>query len=272
MKYRFVSLGIVVAIGAIIAYRLLFGDISQHPLSPSTSHGIGLPTPAPTRSILLPTVSPITSPSVSSLTNSPLAQLSARPRPVSSVQLAVPFTIQAPDSDWSEPWAEGCEEAALLMVDAYLKGQHEATLPVAETKQAIEKMVDWQLTRFGSHKNLGVDALAVIARDYLNYQQVTVKHNIRLSDIRSTLRAGHPVIVPAAGRLLGNPYFKTPGPLYHVFVIIGFDGDQFIVNENGTRQGKSYRYSAAILENALHDWQEGIDITNTPKAYLILER
>src|SRR3989338_9267279 len=36
-----------------------------------------------------------------------------------SVNLAVPFTSQAPEKDWSQPWQAACGEAAGLMLDAY---------------------------------------------------------------------------------------------------------------------------------------------------------
>ena len=36
--------------------------------------------------------------------------------------------------------------------------------------------------------------------------------------IKEFLMAGKLVIVPAAGRQLGNPYYKAPGPVYHMLV------------------------------------------------------
>lgn len=188
-----------------------------------------------------------------------------------NVSLNVPFTIQAPDGQWVEPWAEGCEEAALLMADAYYSGNYQITLPVAETKTAIQKMVDWQIKRFGSHKDLGTDEMAIVAKEYLGYGSVIVKHNATVEDIKNELRDGSPVIVPAAGHLLQNPHFKQPGPPYHVFLIKGFEGDTFIANENGTRFGKDYTYSASTLTFALHDLQAGKELTETPMAYLVLK-
>jgi hypothetical protein len=188
------------------------------------------------------------------------------------VNLSVPFTIQAPDGQWIEPWEEGCEEAALLMADAFMRGSTAEIMPVAETKSKIQQMVDWQVERLGSHRDIGADEMAMVAREYLGYKAVRVKHNATLEDIRNELRQGRPVIVPAAGRLLNNPYFTPPGPIYHVFIITGFDGDQFIVNENGTRQGRSYTYSSTVLESALHDYRAGEPIVTGDMAYLVLER
>ena len=214
--------------------------------------------PSPSLSITPSLLSPLPSPSALQLKK--------------QISLAVPFTIQAPDSDWSEPWKEGCEEAALLMVSAYRKGDHQSLLPPAKTKGDIAAMVAWETERFGSHKNLGVEEMAVIAREYLNDKNVRVEHQISMNDIKEELRQGNPVIVPAAGQLLGNPYFKTPGPLYHVFVLTGFDGNTFIANENGTKRGYHYHYASTVLEYALHNWQEDQTITTTPNAYLIIEK
>lgn len=222
------------------------------------------------------TLAPLPSPSPSVIATpvqGPSPSPTPKPSPLAdSVHLAVPFTVQAPDGDWSEPWKEGCEEAALLMVSIYHKGDHTPDLPPEKMKQKIADMVDWELKRFGSHKNLNADEMAIIAKEYLGYEQVRVKHGATLTDIKNELRAGRPVVVPAAGQLLKNPYFKTPGPPYHVFVIKGFEGNTFITNENGTKRGRDYQYSAATLQNALHDYQEGVVMTNIPMAYLVLDQ
>lgn len=188
-----------------------------------------------------------------------------------AMQLAVPFTVQAPDGDWIEPWKEGCEEAALIMADAFINQDRREVIPSAEAKQKIYEMVQWEIKRFGGHKDLGVEDMAIIAKEYLGYTKVKIKKPADLKDIKDEIRLGKPVIVPMAGRLLRNPYFQPPGPYYHVFVIVGFEGDTFIANENGTKRGQNYRYSARILNKAWHDFEPEIDITKMSTAYLVLE-
>src|SRR5690348_1742961 len=39
------------------------------------------------------------------------------------VNLAVPFTVQAPHANWSEPYGELCEEASVLMAISYIRHQ-----------------------------------------------------------------------------------------------------------------------------------------------------
>jgi hypothetical protein len=61
-----------------------------------------------------------------------------------------------------------------------------------------------------------------------------------------------------AGRQLGNPNYKQPGPLYHMLVIKGYkkNGD-FITNDSGTRKGADYIYQADVIMQAMHDWNGG---------------
>lgn len=262
-----------ILIAGYVSWQYILGQRVKPPSEASS------PAPALSLAVTLPT--PSISPSVASPTPrspAPTASpaVSAAPTPLAkTVRLAVPFTPQAPDADWTEPWKEGCEEAALLMIEAFHRGDKAAVLPAAATKKAIADMVTWQHKRFGGHLDLGVDDMAAMAKEYLGYKTARVVRPVSiergLEEIRQELRAGHPVILPAAGQLLANPYFKQPGPVYHVFVITGYDGDDFIANENGTRRGRDYRYSATILRQAWHDYQAGEAITAGAPAYLVLE-
>jgi len=53
---------------------------------------------------------------------------------------------------------------------------------------------------------------------------------------------------------LGNPYFRTPGPIYHMLVVKGYDEDEFITNDVGTKRGDGFRYKYDRLISAIHDW------------------
>jgi hypothetical protein len=79
------------------------------------------------------------------------------------------------------------------------------------------------------------------------------------------------VIVPAAGRLLGNPYFTAPGPIYHMLILRGYTAsNQFISNDPGTKRGESYVYSVDTIMNAMHDWNNGEEITEGAKRVLVV--
>ena len=79
------------------------------------------------------------------------------------------------------------------------------------------------------------------------------------------------MIVPAAGQMIENPHFKTPGPLYHMVVVIGFDDvkNLFITNKPGTRSGGSFAYDQQKLFAAIHDWNNG-DVLHGEKKMIVV--
>ena len=80
--------------------------------------------------------------------------------------------------------------------------------------------------------------------------------------IKTAIAAGHPVIIPSAGRELGNPNFTGEGPIYHNLVIRGYTADgKFITNDPGTRKGEQYVYEQSVIMNAIHDWVPAGDRT-----------
>jgi len=172
-----------------------------------------------------------------------------------AINLAVPFTSQAPTSNWNLPFQEACEEASIIMVNAYYKGR---TLLPAETEDEINSLVDWQNKEFGSYLDTTAEQTATMLRSYFGYEHVEVSYEVTAETITAELKAGRPVIIPAAGRQLGNPYFTSPGPLYHMIVIKGVaENGDFITNDPGTRRGHNYTYKPEKLLSAVHDWNDG---------------
>jgi hypothetical protein len=184
------------------------------------------------------------------------------------VRIAVPFSPQAPFADWGMPYQEACEETSLLMVDAYYR-----QLPFSreDADRAIQELVAWEMEHFGYHEDTTLEEVARIAREYLHYR-TRILENPSLEDIQRELAQGRPVIVPVAGRDLGNRYFTPPGPWYHMLVITGYDGTHFLTNDPGTRRGEAYQYRYDVLLEAIHDWT-GVkeEIRTGRKAALILE-
>lgn len=165
--------------------------------------------------------------------------------------LDVPFGSQAPYANWDDLHNEACEEAAMIMADAYFSRR---TLNPHLMEQTILSLVKWE-----EGKGYSVDVTAEETENILyGYfhldSRLVVQPTAQM--IRDELAAGRPVIVPAAGRMLGNPNFRRPGPIYHMLVIRGYDlnTDEFITNDPGTRKGEGYRYKTAVLMAAIHDW------------------
>ncbi len=198
--------------------------------------------------------------------------LEAKPVPTLplSINLAVPFTPQAPHANWDLPYQEGCEEASVYMVERFYEGEPEGLIEAGKADKAILSMVAFQEGLYGSALDTTVEQTGVFA-EVMFGRTYEIIDNPTLYDIQVRLAAGYPVIVPAAGRLLSNPYFTAPGPLYHMLVIRGYTEDgQFIVNDPGTRRGEAYLYDFDTLMNAMHDWNLGDEITEGKKAILMV--
>ncbi len=166
----------------------------------------------------------------------------------------VPFTPQAPTADWGLPYQEACEEASVLMVNRFYTKRPLPTDPV-EVAKIITDMTIWGEENMDGKLDTNAKTTARYFTEYLEYdpKRVSVVYDMTIDDIKAVIASGKPVIVPAAGRDLGNEHFHEPGPLYHMLVIIGYDSDEFIVNDPGTRFGKGYRYDQHVLFNAVHD-------------------
>lgn len=173
--------------------------------------------------------------------------------------LSVPFQSQAPFGDWSEPYENACEEASIIIVEHALKNQ---SLSKQEMKDEIDRSVNWQVENWGSHHDLDAAQTLKLALEYFSLRGEVIK-NVQIEQVKSQIADGHPVIVPSAGRKLGNPNFRGQGPVYHMLVVIGYDDDQglFVTNDPGTRQGESYTYKYNILMNAISGPEESMEKT-----------
>ncbi|MCC6934732.1 MAG: C39 family peptidase [Candidatus Yanofskybacteria bacterium] len=180
--------------------------------------------------------------------------VSATPGPVN---LAVPFSSQAPFGDWSLPWQEACEEASALLVDAYWRG---ATVSADSVAAEIQRLVAWEQERFGYYQHTTAAETALMLREVYGYRRVDVEYGVGTERIAEHVRAGRPVIVPLAGRLLGNKYYTQPGPAYHMLVVKGVaENGDIITNDVGTRHGRNLTYAPAVFLNAMHDVPQGGD-------------
>lgn len=168
-----------------------------------------------------------------------------------TINLNVPFAVQAPNANWEMPYKEACEEASLIMVVGYLNGVIDYQND--ELIKQIDDLVQYQQEIFGEHKDLTILETAKVAQDYFNVNYRLIV-DLDIDKIKLELNKGNPVIVPAAGRLLGNPNFRGEGPLYHMLVIKGYQNDFFITNDPGTRNGKDYLYQVDKLITAIADW------------------
>lgn len=185
-----------------------------------------------------------------------------------SVNLAVPFTVQAPNANWDEVHQEFCEEASILMAASYVKGWD-----IPDTEMADKKMFeikDFEERKFGYYKDTTAEEMAIILREFYKIEKVEVIYNPTADTIKQALNEKKVIIAPAAGRQLDNPYYRQPGPLYHALVIKGYTKTgNFITNDPGTRRGADFIYLPDILMNAIHDWNSG-DVENGRRVIIIV--
>ena len=185
----------------------------------------------------------------------------------SKVLINVPFTTQAPLGVWDAYHEEACEEASLIMIKYYLD-KKPLTPNVAE--QEIQSMIAFET--YGDYKDTNAQQNVHLAADFYGIHNLKVVYDITKDDLKKQLALGKPIIVPAAGQLLGNPNFTPPGPVYHNLVLVGYDGNTIIANDPGTRNGQNYRYNIDTLYNAIHDYPgPNQDITTGRKAMIIIQ-
>lgn len=185
------------------------------------------------------------------------------------VNLSIPFVLQAPKQNWNMPFQEACEEASMLMVNAYYQSRTTKFTP-DESEKAILDLVAYEEDNGYKMDITAAEVKAVMAA-YFKLNKVVLLKNPTTDQLKTALSNGYPIIVPAAGKLLKNPNFRNGGPPYHMFVLKGYTKDgRWITNDPGTFRGPDYVYSNATLMNAIHDFREG-DMINGEKVVLVVQ-
>ncbi|HPN96558.1 MAG TPA: VanZ family protein [Candidatus Moranbacteria bacterium] len=185
------------------------------------------------------------------------------------IKINVPFTTQAPFANWDEYHEESCEEASIIMIKYYLDGK---SLNKEIAEKEIQSMIKFQIKNYGDYKDTSAKESEKLAKDFYGIANLKVVYDFKKEDIKKYLAQKKPIIVPAAGRLLGNPNFTPPGPLYHNLVLVGYEGDMIITNDPGTRKGEGYRYDIDTFYEAIHDFPGNpVNIEKGRKAMIVLE-
>ena len=184
-------------------------------------------------------------------------------------KLHVPFTSQAPHKNWKTPYDEACEEASLVMVEYYIKGES-LTPEIADEEiknlLAVVEEKDYEV-------DISAQQMANIAKETYNRNYMIYKGSeVNNANLKSLISAGYPIILPVAGQDLDNPNFRGDGPPYHVIVLTGYDQENFLAHDPGTQFGEHYKYPQDIIEQSTHDWSGSRSTVNEgQKAMLVLE-
>lgn len=174
--------------------------------------------------------------------------------------LKVPFFCQAPfmnDASWTIHHAS-CEEAALLQAVYYDQGIEDVDL--SKVDKTIQDMIAWQEQHFGIHKDIHADSVKALMIGFFNYSndEIEIIRHASIYAIKEQVSLGFPVITPTYGRLLKNPFYKHPGPEYHMVTVIGYTADRIITNDVGTKRGKDFSYPIEIFKASME--REGADV------------
>ncbi|MCX6810086.1 MAG: C39 family peptidase [Candidatus Berkelbacteria bacterium] len=189
------------------------------------------------------------------------------------INLKVPFAVQAPNANWDKTHEEACEEAAILMANRYFAGRDITGAEDAE--QGLQEIIAWEMQNLGFFESTTADETAKILNQMLNSMptgsqvKTQVIENPSADDIKSQIADNKLVLVPSAGRELHNPFYKSPGPLYHFLLIKGYTKTQFITNDAGTKRGENYPYGFSVVLDANHDWNGG-DVVNGAKKVIVV--
>lgn len=188
----------------------------------------------------------------------------------STKEIRVPFTSQAPNGNWQEPWQSACEEASIVMIQNFYKDKG---LSVEQARQQILAVFQLKKTTGPASQDESLERIAEIINSGNLIWQARVVTEPSLNAIKTELAANHPIIAPVYAPLLHNPNYTSPGPLYHVIVITGYDdaSGEFITNDPGTDKGQDNRYPYQVLLTAVHDYLANKDYTAGIKRLLFTE-
>ncbi len=203
---------------------------------------------------------------VTSLQNEPQDKTSNQEKALpKEINLDVPFTSQAPEKNWDQPWQDACEEAAILMLDAYYKDYNLSPL---FARDEILKMVKWE-----EEKNWGgsieIEKVEELVNSIFNLQS-SIIIDPTIKQIKQSIANGNPVLAVADGKVLPNKHFQNDGPIYHALIIKGYTEDSFITNDPGTQFGENYTYTYEELMNSIRDWNGG-NVKEGRKVVLVIE-
>ena len=131
-----------------------------------------------------------------------------------------------------------CGPVSLVMAGCFVKGQDPTQAKVEEVNGAL-----------GLTDQADKSAEQLIAAGATVFGLTLQKHHWDLLDVKNQLQAVGPVIVAVKANLLPNRGYPYQGD--HFVVAIGFEDDQIICNDPGTRNGEQKQYASSDFDQAM---------------------
>lgn len=165
----------------------------------------------------------------------------------------VPFTSQAPEKNWYEPWLNACEETSILMVDSFYTDDRD--IDINEAKVEIHEIIKIKRSNIDYSKDESLETIIELINELDLDWTAYIKENPTIDELRLEIANNNPIIVPVYARELDNPYYTGEGPDYHVMVLTGYDENRnmFIVNDPGTQYGEGLTFTYEVLMDSIHD-------------------
>lgn len=182
---------------------------------------------------------------------------------------------QAPTGSWAQPYQDFCEEAALLMAHRWTTGK---SVTRSEANKELLRMMEFESKNFGDYRDTSAEKTAELFQTFYKSDAARVVPSANLTDVKRELARGNIVLLPLAGRKLAGPFYRLPGPLYHMLLLRGYDEDarQFTVNDDGTNtKGEAFRFSYDAISRAWNDWDDAahaLQPPDAPKPMIVVER
>ena len=170
------------------------------------------------------------------------------------INLDVPYSAQAPDGNWDLPYQEACEETSILMTIRYFEGVS-GVIEAETADQDIVALTDY-VAAHGMGESLTAEQAVTVIEAYYPGYDAEVVADPTVDQLKAYIAEGLPVIVPSAGRELGNPFFSGIGPAFHMIVLRGYTEEVFITNDPGTRHGENYTYPIPTVMEAISDFND----------------
>lgn len=158
-----------------------------------------------------------------------------------TVVIDVPYTSQAPEGNWSEPWQNACEETSIAMVNAFYLRE---PINSISAPGIILSVFNKKHEKLRESKDESFDDLATFIHTEYDWR-VTERKYVESEDIEHEIDKHHPVFIAFDAREIPAAPFPEPKPDYHVAVIVGYDdvAKEFIFHDPGLSEGKEIRYT-----------------------------
>lgn len=190
----------------------------------------------------------------------PLFSIEAQGRP-QSVILSVPYASQIPTGKWNDPrQADGCEEASILMAMAWVNGAKDNEgLPPDEVERNIINLAEYEKVIYGFHQDTSAQDTARVMREFFRYDNIAVRENISVEDIKLELAANRLVIIPLNVQATGLPMYRG-GPVRHTIVVVGYDdkNDELIIHDPLYKNIQNFWVPASAIGKGLSNYHSGI--------------